>query len=151
MGNRPHWAHCLAHYGTEVPEFVADYFGDQNRRCLLVAAAGFDPRSAAIAVVLANTMRDRLKAVLIREERPDPDSSLVAHGDANEARLKALIPDSSVHRLQVLAADNAVIGGRAIVDLLANVDLSTVTDVVLDLSVLTVGVGFPAASFLLDR
>jgi hypothetical protein len=135
MGNRPHWAHCVAHYGSDVPQFVGDYFGDQNRRCLLVAAAGFDPRSAAIAGILANTMRDRLKAVLIREERPDPDGSLVAHGDANEARLRGLISDSSVHRLKVLAADNAVIGGRAIVDLLAHVDLSTVTDVVFDFAI----------------
>lgn len=47
----------VAHYGSEVPRFVTDYFGDSSRRCLLIAAAGFDPRSAAVAQVLAAVLR----------------------------------------------------------------------------------------------
>jgi hypothetical protein len=151
MAGRPHWAHCVAHYGPEVGRFVSEYFKDAKRRCLLVAAAGFDPRSAAVAEVLAGTLGSRLRGVFIREERPNPDVNLVKHGDANEAHLCRLVPESVVHHIEVLAADNAVIGGRAIVDILGRIDLNDVTDVVLDLSVLTVGVGFPAARFLLEK
>src|SRR3546814_7287403 len=41
---RAHWENAIAHYDEAVHTFVNEYFGGTERRCLLVAAAGFDPR-----------------------------------------------------------------------------------------------------------
>jgi hypothetical protein len=62
---REHWSNCITNFDGDVDDFVADYFADTSRRCLLVAAAGFDPRSRRIASVLASTLGDRLSALFI--------------------------------------------------------------------------------------
>jgi hypothetical protein len=72
----PRWQSCIAHYDREVGEFVKRYFGKDDRACLLIAGAGFDPRSAAVASLLAGALDrlggDRLRALFLRELRPNP-------------------------------------------------------------------------------
>ena len=46
---RPHWENSIAHFDEQVDIFVGEYFSDASRRCLFVAAAGFDPRSRHVA------------------------------------------------------------------------------------------------------
>ena len=147
---REHWNNCITHFDDEVTEFVASYFAEEHRRCLLVAAAGFDPRSRRIAEMLSKTLGDRLSALFIREERGRPDANLIADADANEAALCGIIANSNVERVEVFGEDGAAIGGSRIAALLARMPVDeVVTDVVLDMSALSIGIGFPAAKMLL--
>jgi len=147
---REHWSNCITNFDKEVEVFVADYFADARRKCLLVAAAGFDPRSRRIAAMLACTLGDRLSALFIREDRAGPADDLLRRADENETALKKIIPDSKVLRVEVFADDGAPIGGTRIVSLLERNPIpDAVTDVILDLSALSIGIGFPAAKLLL--
>lgn len=149
---RKHWANCITNFDDDVAGFVGDYFEDASRRVLLVAAAGFDPRSRRVSQMLANTLGDRLSAYYIREERPGATDELVKRADENEVALKAIVPDSKIFSIEVFADDGAPVGGgRLVSEILANPIAAEVTDVILDLSALSIGIGFPAAKLLLEE
>lgn len=148
---RPHWNNCITHFDDQVDWFVNSYFGDASRKCLLVAAAGFDPRSLTVATKLAAALGDRLEAVFIREERPQPDTALLCQATANEVRLRSLIPRARVERIEIFAQDSAAVGGQRIAELLRTFPVADdITDIVLDMSALSIGIGFPATRLLLD-
>jgi hypothetical protein len=148
---REHWANCIANFDADVAEFASEYFADTSRRVLLVAAAGFDPRSRGVSRMLAGVLGDRLSAYYIREERPGATDELVARAEANEAALKGIVPNSRVFTLAVFADDGAPVGGaRLVSELQANPIPADVTDVILDMSALSIGIGFPAAKLLLE-
>ena len=148
--SRPHWINCITHFDEEVAGFVASYFGEEHRRCLLVAAAGFDPRSQLIAKMLADILGDRLDACFIREDRGKPAANLIAAADVNEAALRKIVPTSQVKHVKVFGDDGAAVGGPGIAALLSEAEIDeSVTDVVLDMSALSIGIGFPAAKILL--
>jgi hypothetical protein len=148
---RDHWNNCITHFDNDVGDFIASYFAEDNRRCLLVAAAGFDPRSRRIARMLSDTLGDRLSALLIREERGQPDTNLLNEADANEAAILEIVPKAIVARVEVFGDDGAAIGGPRIAALLANHTIEEdITDIVLDMSALSIGIGFPAAKMLLS-
>ncbi len=148
---RNHWQSCITNFDDEVDAFVADYFDDESRRVLLVAAAGFDPRSRRISQMLAGTLGDRLSAVFIREERPGASEALIEQANENETALKAIVPDSTLLMVDVFADDGAPVGGSRIVSLLGQYPIADeVTDVILDLSALSIGIGFPTARMLLE-
>ncbi len=149
---RPHWSNATSHTDDAVRTFISEYFGDAERRCLLVAAAGFDPRSQTVSKLLAATLGDRLTILLIREERGRPDANLVAAADANEEAMRSLVAGAVVARIQVFGDDGAPVGGRRATTLLAGTTLPReCTDVVLDMTALSIGVAFPAARLLLNR
>ena len=148
---RLHWQNCVAHFDSQVGEFVASYFGDDQRRCLLVAAAGFDPRSRQIATLLAAVMGDRLEGLFIREERGTPDAGLVAAAEANVAALCGTVPESQVESVAIFGNDNAPIAGARIAAVIAGYSIpDDITDIVLDMTALSIGIGFPAAKLLLE-
>ncbi len=148
---REHWTNCIANFDAAVEEFVPDYFGDETRKVLLVGAAGFDPRSRKIAGLLAGTLGQRLSAYFIRENRPGPSGPLLEKANANEAALKLLVPNSQVFQVDVFADDGAPVAGSRIVSILQKHPIpDDVTDVILDLSALSIGIGFPAALMLLQ-
>lgn len=148
---RRHWDNCIANFNEAVGEFVSDYFSDPDRRVLLVAAAGFDPRSRRVAEMLSETLGDRLSALFIREDRPGASDALLKRADDNEHALRSLISDCAVHRAEVFADDGAPVGGSRIVSILEQHSIgSEITDVILDLSALSIGIGFPAARLLLE-
>ena len=148
---RKHWENCIINFDDAVDAFVADYFEDASRRVLLVAAAGFDPRSRRISQMLADALGDRLSAVFIREERPGASEALIEQANQNEIALKAIVPDCTIFKVDVFADDGAPVGGSRIVSLLAQHRVGEeVTDVILDLSALSIGIGFPAARMLLE-
>lgn len=139
------------HLDSAVTKFVQSYFSEKGRRCLLVAGAGFDPRSQRVSALLAATLGDRLSAIFIREERRQKNQNLLMRADANEAALKTLVPDASVEIIDVFADDGAAIGGPRIAALLDSVPVDdSITDVILDMSALSIGIGFPAAKILLE-
>ena len=149
---RPHWGNCLTHSDAEVASFIAAYFSRQDRRCLLVAGAGFDPRATLVARQLERVLGDRLEAVLIREERDDAPASLRSAADANEAALRSAVPRSEVVRVRVFADDNAPVGGARVTQALRALALPDgTTDLVVDLSAISIGIGFPATRLLLEK
>ena len=149
---RPHWDNAISHTDEAVRTFIGEYFGDTDRRCLLVAAAGFDPRSQTLSRLLAQTLGDRLNILLIREERGRPNSNLVNAADTNEEAMRRLVTNSTVERVDVFGDDGAPVGGPRIAAVLARTQLAdNCTDVVLDMTALSIGVAFPAARLLLTR
>jgi hypothetical protein len=148
---RKHWDNCIANFDEAVDDFIANYFADASRRVVLVAAAGFDPRSRRISQMLADILGDRLSAIFIREERPGASETLIEQADKNETALKVIVPNCTVTRIDVFADDGAPVGGSRVVSLLVEQPVAgDVTDVILDLSALSIGVGFPAAKMLLQ-
>lgn len=148
---RKHWDNCITNFDEAVDGFIADYFADASRRVLLVAAAGFDPRSRRISQMLADTLGDRLSAIFIREERPGATEALVTQADENETALKVIVPDCTVFSIDVFADDGAPVGGWRVTSRLGQHPVADdVTDVILDLSALSIGIGFPAAKMLLE-
>lgn len=148
---RSHWANCIVNFDTNVDAFVADYFSDASRRVLLIAAAGFDPRSRRVTEMLSAALGDRLSAIFIREDRPGPSAALVERANKNEEVLKKLVPDSTTVWVEIFADDGAPVGGARVVSHLEKyVVPEGVTDVVLDFSALSLGISFPAAKMLLE-
>lgn len=148
---RKHWDNCIANFDAAVDDFIASYFADASRRVLLVAAAGFDPRSRRISQMLADILGNRLSAIFIREERPGASETLTNRANENEIALKGIIPNCAVYRIDVFADDGAPVGGSRIATLLGQQPVAgDVTDVILDLSALSIGIGFPAARMLLE-
>jgi hypothetical protein len=148
---REHWENCITHRDAEVGAFIDDYFADGGRHALLIAGAGFDPRSTEIPKTLAAAMDDRLQAIFLREERePVPETSLKQAADGNESRLRELVPRSESWQVEIFAADNAPVGGTRIAELLGRWPLPVeITDIILDISALSLGIAFPAARILL--
>ena len=148
---RAHWDSCITHFDNEVGKFIAEYFADSRRRCLLVAGAGFDPRACLVAEHLAAALDGRLQSLLLREDRMNPAAHLLEAAEGNEAKLRALVANCSIEHIPVFASDGAPIAGLRVAQLLQGIKWPDVTDVVLDLSALSIGVSFPAARILLEQ
>ncbi len=150
---RDHWDNCVTHFDQDATHFINDYFGDGQRRCFLIAAAGFDPRSPIIPNLLSTALGDNLHALFIREERGETaDESLRESADQNETELRKGIANSRVEPIPIFdPADNAPVGGNRLAALLSGLELPEgTTDVVLDMSALSMGIAFPAAKILVE-
>ena len=143
------WDRCIYHRGRHAAPFLRRYLGESHRRVLFIAGAGFDPRSTAVCEIVAGAAGGRSVGYFIREERPRPARSLVERADAHEGALLGLLPGSAVARLEIFAADNAVVGGRTAVGLVNGLGFDGLTDVFVDLGALSVGVAFPVVRHLL--
>lgn len=139
---------CIAHYDEKVINFFAGHFDEQHRNCLLVAGAGFDPRSAELVTKLSSILGDRLTTTLIKEERPDPDPILVKKAVVNLDSIKTYCPTLSVHSVEIFADDGAVVGGRNVINALSHIDFEAYTDVIVDMSALSMGVSYPLISYI---
>ena len=153
------WSRCVDHRGRQVREFVEDYFADASRHVLLVAGAGFDPRSIAIATLLNSTLQSRMTGLLIREERPDSEPRLTALAERHLETLCASLKDCTIEHVQVFdtvgdgtsAPGRHVVSGRYVATLAQRLDLEGITDVVVDFSALSIGTSFPFTRALLAR
>lgn len=145
------WERCVVQRGAELRCFVETYLDAYDRRLFLIAGGGFDPRSTAVAEMLSKLGKAKITAIILREERAGSNPELRDIADQSTQKIQDLLPDSTVIEIQVLATDNAPIGGREIVRVLAQQDLTAVTDVLLDISALSTGIYFPAARYLYDR
>ena len=147
---REHWSNCITHFDKAVGEFAEHYFVKAERRALLVAGAGFDPRARRIAELLSALMPGRVDALFIREDRGDPAQNLLDAADANETALIAVLPKARIERVVIFAEDGAPVAGARVGEMLRTYAVpKDVTDVVLDMSALSTGIAFPAAMFLL--
>lgn len=144
------WDPCVAHRTDEVDAFIAEYFSGPDRRVLFVAGAGFDPRTTAVASKLAAATGE-IRALLIQENRPKPPQMLLARAAANATALKTILKNNLVLSIDIFGADGAVVGGRNAVTVLSKQDFTSVTDVVIDTSALSVGTSFPLIRFLVEE
>lgn len=146
------WDPCVHHRDAQAHQFIAQYFAGDDRRCLLVCGAGFDPRATLTAEEIAKVAGNRLQGIFIREDRPNPDQALLDRAQANEDALAIHIPSHVVHHVPVFSDDEkTVVAGRKIVALLHAHDLTGLTDIVVDVSALSIGVSFPMVRYLFDR
>lgn len=142
------WENCVVHYDEDVLSFFEDYFSNSMRNCIVIGGAGFDPRSTGLIQCLSKFLGDRLAVRLIKEERPDPDPELVLRADKNLKSIEAVCGNLTVSQIEIFASDNAVVGGRKAINSLSDLDVSMHTDVVIDMSALSMGVSFPIVSYI---
>lgn len=143
------WDRCIYHLGRYTEPFLRAYLGESHRHMLLLAGAGFDPRSTSVAELVARHAGTRARGFFFREERPRPAPALVGRADSHERKLRELLPSSTVVRVDIFAPDNAVVGGRTAVGVVNALSLDDLTDVIVDLSALSIGVAFPIVRHLL--
>ena len=144
------WDPCVEHRGSGTISFLREFFADPRRTCCLVGGAGFDPRTIICAQTLSTILQGRLRGVFIREERPGASSRATAAANANLQRLQALVPRSEIDIVEILAPDNAVVGGRNAVERISARTFDDVTDIVVDVSALSIGTSFPIVRYLLE-
>jgi hypothetical protein len=145
------WEPCVYHRGSHAEEFLRGYFEQPQRQVLLIAGAGFDPRSVRIATLFPEKLRSTTRVLLLREERTNPAPELVQRAEFNRDQLLAAFPLAQEHPIQIFARDNAIIGGREGVRLMNGQQLNGITDIFVDTSALSIGVAFPIIKHYYDR
>lgn len=130
--------------------FLADYFAQEDRRILLVAGAGFDPRSRAVASRLSAVCAS-VRALFVQENRPNPPQGQVDKAGANTTALLAAVPEREIVPVDIFGPDGAVIGGRNIIAILNRQSFEGLTDIVVDVSALSVGTSFPIIRYFAER
>ena len=78
MTPRRRWDPCIYHRGSHATDFLRQYLSAGDRQVLLIAGAGFDPRSTRVCELMAAASAGRIRGLLLREERPAPAPELVA-------------------------------------------------------------------------
>lgn len=149
-GQPPRWERCINHRGGAVADFFREYLVEEHRRVLLIAGAGFDPRTLVVPRLLSEAIGNRLEAAFLREERPNPEPRLLSEASAQLQELQRLVPSSEVVDLPVFERDGAVALGRHTVNAFARRDLSRFTDIMVDLSALSIGCSFPLMRLVLQ-
>ena len=144
------WDLCVVHRGDEVDRFLDHYFARSDRKVFLVAGAGFDPRSRAVAARLSGAATN-LHALLVQERRPRPPQDQSDRAEANTKVLVATLSNRQVVSVDIFGPDNAVIGGRSVVSALSRQGLEGVTDVIVDISALSAGMSFPIIRYFVER
>lgn len=144
------WDPCIYHSGDDANGFIAQHFAEPARNVFLIAGAGFDPRSTAIATQLT-AVATNIEALFIRETRPDPAPNLLKRADANQGALAKAVAKHEILPIAIFGPDGAVVGGRNVATALSSKSLEDLTDVVVDVSALSVGTSFPAIRYLIER
>ena len=149
MGNVRRWDPCIAHCGSEVKTFFSHYFAQPDRKALLVAGAGFDPRSRTAASLLSGIAKN-IRALLIQENRPKPLQDQLDRAEVNKKALLAMLTERHVEKVEIFGPDGAVVGGRNIINVLKQQDLEGVTDIIIDISALSAGTSFPIIRYFVQ-
>jgi hypothetical protein len=151
MNRSPRWDPAVSHRGADAEAFIRDYFGQGDRRVLLIGGAGFDPRAIRVCELVAGAVAGRARGFFIREERPRSDSPLLDRAERNIERLRGLVDSYDQDSIEIISGDGAVVGGHRIGPCIRNkCDFSDCTDVVVDVSALSKGISFPLVRGLLD-
>src|SRR5690348_1795883 len=108
MNSPPRWDLAVSHRGEEADDFIRNYFGQEDRRVLLIGGAEFDPRTTAICERMNQVAPGRVRGFFIREERPRSVPSLLERAEQNIQRLHSLLADYRHENVQIISEDNAV-------------------------------------------
>ena len=149
MGHERRWDPCVSHRGDDVDGFLDDYFARTDRNVFLVAGAGFDPRTGVVATRLGRVTK-ALRALFIRENRPDPPQGQRDQAAANTKALLAALNGQQVE-IEIFGPDGAVIGGRNVINILRRQDFEGVTDIIVDVSALSTGTVFPTIRYFVEH
>lgn len=145
---KPWWDPCIFHRGSDLEEFLKEYF--PNRKVLYVGGAGFDPRACTVAEQLL-AAGPVISALLIKEARPSPSNDQLSLADGNTRVLTKLLPQRQILPVDIFSADGAVVGGRFVVNAVSQCPISPATDVVIDMSALSLGTSFPLVKYFHER
>lgn len=148
MREEGRYSECVMHRGDQTTAFFEDYF--KGRRVMLIAGAGFDPRACITAETLAASGAD-LQLHLLREHRPGPSETLTVAAETNLARFEELVTDCATTDIAIFGDDGANLGGRRAALAANSLDMSGHTDVIVDLSALSVGTSFPLVRLLVEQ
>ena len=148
------WHDAVNHLGEDVAEFLESLLAQAERSILYVAGAGFDPRASHLGTVISRQPAVR-RALLIRENRPDPEPELLRRAEENEALLRMAFPTHEVIHINVFDQDHAVVGGQEAVReirlrVMAENGLAGITDVFVDMSAMSIGISFPIVGLLYE-
>ena len=142
---------CIVHYGEDAESFFSDYFSKKSRSCLVIGGAGFDPRSENIVKKLSGILGRRLATLMIRENRFNSDTEMVRRANLNLNKIKQYCNNTTIKDVDIFSTDDdAVVGGRNMVSILQKLDCTPYTDIILDMSALSLGISFPIASFIYE-
>lgn len=147
--NGSRWDPCVSHYGDDIDEFLNEYLARRDRTILLVSGIGFDPRSGAIADRIAGSGAV-VRTLLVREHRPISSKGQRDRANQNRNVMLAKIPESREIDVEIFGSDDAVDGGRNVIEALRQEALESVTDVVVDISALSVGISFPIVRYFFE-
>lgn len=150
MGPARRWDPCVSHRGRDVDGFVAHYFAQPSRRALLVAGAGFDPRSRTVATRLRDADAS-VRGLFIRESRPDPRRDLLDRAEANTRALRSAFAEQQIANVEIFGPDGAAVGGRNAIKVVGRQNLEDVTDVIVDTSALSAGTSFPIIRYFVEH
>jgi hypothetical protein len=147
------WKNPVTHHRDDTTTFIRAYFAEPGRRVLIIAAAGFDPRSAQVTADISQVASD-CRGIFIREERPKPHPTLIQRAEANVLTLQQAVPDSDIVFVEIFDRDDSAVVGakrltRALDPLLEKGE--SPTDIVLDVSALSIGISFPLVKFIDGR
>lgn len=148
MRSEGRYSACVLHRGSEAIEFFADYL--KGRQVLMVGGAGFDPRACTAAQELVNAGAS-LSLRLIREHRLGAAAGLVDAADSNLEVLRSLDPNLRVDGIDIFGSDGAVVGGRSAATIASRLPLDGFSDIVVDISALSIGTSFPIIRLLLEQ
>lgn len=151
MNNRYRWDPCVVHLRGKVASFANDYFGGADRQILLIAGAGFDPRTLVVPELLHTVAGNRVRLLLLREERRSPSPPLLERAEKHIESLQKIANPFQLVPIRVFHDDMAVVIGRSIVNAIRSVSFDGLTDVVVDWSALSIGGAFPLVRALLER
>lgn len=150
MLQRFNWDPCVVHRDKEADDFLTQYFALRDRNVFLIAGAGFDPRSTKLCERLS-AVTTNLRAIFIREQRPEPDAELVKRADQNVHQLQELVSNHEITSIDIFGYDSAVVGGRNIVRAISRQNFEGITDIVVDISAMSVGTSYPMVRYLFEH
>ena len=142
---------CVVHCDdNDASDFFADYFKESSRTCLVIGGVSFDPRSSGVIKYLHEVLGSRLTALVIMENRSSVTVKQKKRTESRLAKIRKCCAGAKIieENVDIFAPDNAVIGGRKIVNVLHNFDYTLYTDIVLDMSALSPGISFSAANYI---
>lgn len=148
MRKEGRYSECVMHHAEQVSIFFGDYFKD--RRVLLLGGAGFDPRACVAAQELERGGAN-LSLQLIREVRPGPTDALAEAAAANLELFQSLVTDVQVTDVEIFDNDGAVVGGRRAAAAVNSLHIGGFSDIVVDISALSIGTSFPLLRLLVER
>ena len=151
MTYKEKWQRCICNKGKECARFIDDYF-TKGKKVLIICGAGFDPRSTVIPLKLSESLGgESIEGIFIREERDEDNSELKTLAETNELQLASAIKSHIVRKIDIFSGDTAVIGGREAAKEADRINLHKYSDVVIDLSALSVGVAFPMIKLIVQK
>lgn len=150
MTLRKLWEPCITNYGRNVVRFIEQHISKKKSDVVFIGGVGFDPRSTLVASMIATTKAKR-SGVLIRENRGEGEGPLSQKGKLNFATMTACFPDHQIAEIQIIGEDGAIIGGREAIQRLNGIDFTNATDVIVDISALSISVSFPIIKYLYEK